>query len=133
MSEKQCLSEWMNNECLKSNATRISQSLSILVSHDPCCYLSSKKLVWFNFQLKFQGFKFSYKSVFFKNFRTLPMISKLSPVAVWHFQQKNGSRTEKVYYLESGLLIAKWPFFSTFWYWRCQIHAEIQVSLNFYQ
>ena len=40
-----------NNGCLRDNATRISQSLSILISHDPCCYLSSKKLVWFNFLL----------------------------------------------------------------------------------
>ena len=39
-----------NNECLRDNATIISQYLSILVSRDPC-YLSSKKLVWFNFLL----------------------------------------------------------------------------------
>ena len=40
-----------NNECLRDIATRISQFLSILVSRDPYCYLSIKKLVWFNFLL----------------------------------------------------------------------------------
>ena len=39
------------NECLRGNATRISQFLSILVSREPCCYLSSKKLAWINFLL----------------------------------------------------------------------------------
>ena len=34
-----------NNECLRGSTTRISQSLSILVSHNPCCYFSSKKQV----------------------------------------------------------------------------------------
>ena len=31
------------------NRKRISQSLSVLISDDPCCYLSSKKLYWLKF------------------------------------------------------------------------------------
>ena len=34
-----------------ANWTRISQSLSLLISHYPCCYLSSKKLYWLKFKL----------------------------------------------------------------------------------
>ena len=60
-----------NNKCLRNIATKISQSLSILVSRDPCCCLSSKKLVWLNFLLKFQVFKFSYTSAFFQKFWNL--------------------------------------------------------------
>ena len=105
-----------NKECLRSNITRISQSLSILVSCDPCCYLSSKKNGLIQL-LKFQGFKFSYTSAFFKDFLTLPMISKLSPVEVSLFQQKNGPRTESLLF---GVRLAKGKivFFSAFWYWR---------------
>ena len=40
-----------NNKCLRGIATRISQSLSVLVSCDPCCYLSSEKLTWSSFLL----------------------------------------------------------------------------------
>ena len=60
-----------NNECLRGNATRISQYLSILVSNDPYCYLSSKKLVWLNLLLKFDVFKFSYISAFFQKILNL--------------------------------------------------------------
>ena len=94
-----------NNECLKGNATRISQCISILVSRDPCCCLSSKKLVWLNFLLKFQVFKFSYAIAFFKNFQTLPMICKLSPVEVSLFQRKKRPPNRKR--LLFGVWVAK--------------------------
>ena len=51
-----------NNECLRGNATKMSQFLSILVSRDPCCYLSSKKLAWINC-LSFCRLRASFNSV----------------------------------------------------------------------
>ena len=47
---------------------------------------------------------------FFKNFRTLPTICKLSPIEVSLFQWKNGPRTENAYYLESEFLRTKKSF-----------------------
>ena len=94
-----------NNECMRGNETIISQYLSFLVSRDPCCCLSSKKLIWLNFLLKFQVFKFSYASAFFKNFWTLPMICKYSPVEVSLFQRKKWSQNRKR--LLFGVRVAK--------------------------
>ena len=47
------------------------------------------------------------------DFRTLPMICKLSPVEVSPFQRKNGPQTENVYYLESFCQEQK-DFFNNF-------------------
>ena len=53
---------------------------------------------------------FLYKCFFSKNFRILPMISKL-----FHFfNEENGPRTENACYLESGLLRAKKSFFQLY-------------------
>ena len=40
-----------NNQCLRGSATTIMRSVSVLLSLDPCFYLSSKKLIWFKFLL----------------------------------------------------------------------------------
>ena len=47
IEEKSYYFEMSNNynECLRGNAKRINQFLSILVSGDRCCYPPSKKLV----------------------------------------------------------------------------------------
>ena len=53
---------------------------------------------------------FLYKCFFSKNFRILPMISKL-----FHFfNEEDGPRTENACYLESGLLRAKKSFFQLY-------------------
>ena len=53
---------------------------------------------------------FLYKCFFSKNFRILPMISKL-----FHFFiEEDGPRTENACYLESGLLRAKKSFFQLY-------------------
>ena len=69
-----------NNECLRGNATRISQFLSIFASHDPYFYLSSKKLVWFNILLfctlgtSFNSVK-KYSSPLSGNYKTFSQLS----------------------------------------------------------
>ena len=119
-----------NNECLKGNATRISQYLPILVS---CCCLSSKKLSDWTFSWSFKFSSFLIQVPFFKNFRTFPMICKLSPVEVSPFQRKKRPPNRKR--LLFGVRVAKGKkvFLTTFWYWRYRIHGEIQISPNFYQ
>ena len=47
------------HKCMNLNATRIRQSLSVLVSLEPCCYLLLKKLSWFSFWLNLHIIAFS--------------------------------------------------------------------------
>ena len=77
-------------KCMTPNATRIRQSLSVLVSLDICCYLSSKKLNWYSFWLISQITK-SIKSAFcpliIQSFLTFPPIRRIRGANPWS-QQK---------------------------------------------
>ena len=98
-----------NNECLRGNATRISQYLSILVSRNPCFSFQVKSWSHWTFCRSFKFSSFLKQVLFFKNFGTLPMICKLSPVEVSLFHRKKWSRNRK------------------------RLLSGIQISPNFYQ
>ena len=97
-----------NNKCLRGNATIISQYDRYHVKSVVICQVKSCSDWTFCWSSKFSSFLIQV--LFFKNFRTLPMICKLSPVEVSLSQRKNGPRTENACYLESGLPKTKKSF-----------------------
>ena len=119
-----------NSKCLRHNATKISNIYQFLYHATPAVIFQVKS--WSDSTFC-SSFKFSYIDAFFKNFRILPIICKLSPVEVSLLQRKKWPPKRKR--LLFGVRVAKGKkvFLSTFWYWRYRIHGEIQISLIFYQ
>ena len=117
-----------NSKCLRHNATKTSNTYQLLYHATPAVIFQVKS--WSDSTFC-SSFKFSYTDAFFTNFRTLPMICKLSPVEVSLFQRKKWPPKRKL--LLFGVRVAKGKkvFLSTFWYWRYRIHSEIQIFCTF--
>ena len=95
---------------MKGNATRINESLSILLSRYPCCYLWSDSAFTWSFKVS----SFLMKSAFFKHFRTSCMMSKLSSIEVWLFQRKKWPQNRKVLLFWVRVANSKLVFFLSF-------------------
>ena len=77
-------------KCMTPNATRIRQSLAVVVSLDTCCYLSSKKLNCFSFWLISQitkSIRSAFCTLLIQSFLKFPSIRRILGANPWS-QQK---------------------------------------------